>query len=148
MAALVRPRMHGVEHVHGGPDPSPIAYEIDTGDPGPTTGGLHDLAVYSMPGLLTVGNGSMRKYLEADADVTHVRAAAGTAPVGAGLTVRVKVNGVAFATVTVPAGSNTATAVPAAPAIAAGSYLTFDVTATGTTTAGSDLTVTVWGRYS
>jgi len=151
MGAAV-PRMHGLVHAKGGPDPIPgLGGELEVEDVGlPTAalGGPHDLAVYSVPGPQTVANGSMRKYVEAAAEVTLVRAALGTAPAGSGLTVRVNVNGALRATVTIPAGANTATGAPSTTSLAAGDYLTFDVTAIGSTTPGSNLTVTVWGRYA
>lgn len=149
MGAAV-PRMHGLAHVRGGPDPIKGVGEVDTDDVGVAatiSSFPDDLVVYSVPGVQTVANGTMRKYLEQAGLIIRVRAAVGVAPVGSGLTVRMNVNGVSRATVTIPAGTNTATVVPASTALAAGDYVTFDVTAVGSGPAGSELVVTVWGRY-
>lgn len=101
------------------------------------------IAAFSASGQLTVRSGQHRWYNDTgqDRQVQTVRAAVGTAPAGSGLVVDLLRNGTSLATVTVPDGSTTATATPAA-TIAAGDYLTVDITQIGATVPGSDLTVT------
>lgn len=79
-------------------------------------------------------------------NVTAIRASVGTAPTGAALVVAGKKNGVAFSTpltASIASGTNTAVTAAAGQTVAVGDYLTVDVTAVGTTVAGSDLTVQI-----
>jgi len=62
------------------------------------------------------------------------------APAGAALVVVVYVNGVVYATITVPAGATSAS-VTTSTQIMAGQLIRVDVTAVGTTYPGSDMTV-------
>ena len=65
------------------------------------------------------------------------------APVGAGLTVVTKRNGVTIATTTVLAGTTSASTIPTAILLTQGDTLTSDITAIGSTTPGSDVLLTV-----
>lgn len=65
-----------------------------------------------------------------------------TGPVGADASVQVNKNGSSAATITVTAGTNNANTSPAL-VVADGDFLDFDITAVGTTVAGSDATLTV-----
>ena len=62
------------------------------------------------------------------------------APAGAALVVVVYVNGVVYATITVPAGATSAS-VATSTQIVAGQLIRVDITAVGTTYPGSDMTV-------
>ena len=82
--------------------------------------------------------------------ITGVRASVGTAPVGASILVDVNKNGVTIFTTqsnrpTIPAAGTTddANAIDV-PAVSAGEFLTVDIDQVGSTTPGSDLTVTIY----
>jgi hypothetical protein len=67
----------------------------------------------------------------------------GTAPTGSGLTVVVKRSGTTLATVTVAAGATSGSDTGLSTALAKGDLLTADITAVGSTVAGSDVLVTI-----
>jgi len=106
---------------------------------------------FSKTGTLAVTTGTQRLYNDTGRTLTltAVRAAVGTAPTGSGVTVDVKKNGTTIFTTgtnkpTIAANAVTATAAGIdVTSWLAGDYLTVDITAVGSTTAGSDLTVTV-----
>lgn len=77
--------------------------------------------------------------------VRDVFARLALAPAGAGITITVKRNGAAYATVTIPAGQTVSNTVSGAAlaALQPGDLLTFDITGVGSTYPGSDLTVVV-----
>lgn len=114
--------------------------ELSTTGPQGATG--PHLPTFSRTGLLTPTVGSGRYYLDAPSTVTFVRAAVGTAPVGASLVVGVNVDGVQQTTVTILAGQYTGTRIVTIP-VAANGYLTVDILSVGSSVAGSDLTVTL-----
>jgi hypothetical protein len=107
------------------------------------------LLPFSNTGTLAVTTGTHRLYLEHPGTITSVRAAVGTAPVGASVIVDVKKNGTTIFTTsghrpTIAASTFTALATGIdVPTVSAGDYLTVDITQIGSTTAGADLTVTV-----
>jgi hypothetical protein len=67
----------------------------------------------------------------------------GTGPTGSGLTVVVKRSGTTLATVTVAAGATSGSDTGLSTALAKGDLLTTDITAVGSTVAGSDVLVTI-----
>lgn len=103
----------------------------------------------SVLGPVTVATGNLRLYNDTGVAlaINKVRLACGTAPAGSAIIVDVKKNGVSlFPTTAKPsiaAASNTGTAVPDVTAWADGEYLTVDIVQIGSTTPGSNLTVTV-----
>jgi hypothetical protein len=132
----LKPTTHGRDHEHGGADPQRIHYE-NVG----AAGAAADIIPYSVSGPLAAATGGLRWYAPTDGTITLVHVSVGTAPAGSGITVQVNRNGTSLGTVTIPVGSHTNTFTPASPAYVAGDYFTVDVTAVGTTTAGSDLVV-------
>lgn len=104
---------------------------------------------FAVSGSLSVQTGRSRIYLEGNYTVESVRAAVNTAPTGAAVIVDVNKNGVTLYTTqanrpSIAAAANSATGnSPAITTFAAGDYLTVDVDQVGSTTPGSDLTVTV-----
>lgn len=112
----------------------------------PTAITTPDVFVFSRTGAITVSTGSTRLYndIGRTRTVTAIRAALGTAPTGSAATFQVKKNGVNFGSaVSVAAGSNTQLASGLSLSWANGEYLTLDVTAIGSTVAGSEAVVTV-----
>lgn len=99
---------------------------------------------FSMAGTLSVKNGGGRAYnlTGAARTITQLHAAVGTAPAGSAVTAAIKVNGTQVGTVSIAAGALTGTATLTASWPVDG-WVTCDVTAVGSTTAGSDLVVTV-----
>ena len=103
------------------------------------------LPMFSRSGQVEPLVGANRFYVEFPMTVTKVRASLGTAPQGSPVVVDVNKNGLSILggiPVTVAAGQFTHT-VTTSVAVAAGDYLTVDIDAVGSTTPGSDLTVTI-----
>ena len=96
---------------------------------------------YSVSGALTAHDGGLRFYALAGGRIRQVHVSVGTAPAGSGLTVRINRNGSSIGTVTIAAGDHTATFTPSPAGYSAGDYFTVDITAVGSSTAGSDLVV-------
>jgi hypothetical protein len=104
---------------------------------------------YTFTGILSPAAGQARYYNDTGRTLilTSIRAAVGTPPVGGPITVDVHRNGASIFTSpqaqpSIGDGQHTAWAGAAVP-FAPGDYLTVDVDTVGTTTPGSDLTVTV-----
>ena len=99
---------------------------------------------FSQAGILAVKPGVHRLYNDGASarTITKLRASVDTPPTGSGVTVTLKVDGTSAGTVTIAAGAGTAVSTLGAN-WPAGSYLTVDVTAVGSATPGSDLTVSV-----
>lgn len=99
---------------------------------------------------LTVTTGTNRLPIDGVYTIVGTRLMVGTAPVGANIIIDVKKNGTTiYATQanrpTIVAGQNAGGpgATPDVTALAAGDYLTVDIVQVGSTTAGSDLTVSI-----
>jgi len=93
-------------------------------------------------GTLEQTTGNTRWYAPADITITNVIARVGTAPVGADLVVDLNRNGTSNSIVTVSDGDSlsfNASSISASE----GDYLTIDINSVGSTTAGSDLNVTI-----
>lgn len=108
-----------------------------------------DMVTFALPGALSVLSGTSRLYNDSGTarQVTTVRASVGTAPTGSPVVVDVKKDGTSLYGVTAPptisAGANTGASVPDTTTWQPGEFLTVDVTAVGSSVAGSNLTVTV-----
>ena len=97
-------------------------------------------------GTLSVTTGTARWYAPRDIAITKIRPFVSTAPVGSSLRITVKKNGSSIHTLSVAAGQNNAANTVTTPIeVNEGDYLTVDVTAVGSTTAGSDLKLII--RY-
>lgn len=98
-----------------------------------------EVATFTSAGDVATFTGTMRYYFESAGTITVARASLGTAG-STTTTVVVKKNGSTLSTLNLTSASNTTTTAPSA-AVAAGDYLTVDVTAAGT--GAKDLVVTV-----
>jgi len=99
----------------------------------------------SQADTLTITTGTAKWYAPFNLSVSNVVARVGTAPQGSALVVDLKRNGISNSVITV--SSNTSVASNATSlTVSEGDYFTVDVTAIGSTTAGSDLNVTI--KYS
>ena len=106
------------------------------------------LQSYYRDGAATVASGVARWYPPNSCTINKIHVGVGVAPVGSGLTVRVNRNGASIGTVTVVAGTFTATFVPTVTTFVLGDYITVDITAIGSTTAGSAVLVQFFGKWS
>lgn len=106
-----------------------------TGAPGVTP-------VFTMQDTVGIYTGKNRFYFEATRIITNIRASVGTAPTGSPLVVAVLLNGTSIGTVSIAAGSYTATTT-LSQVVNLNDYVTVNVTSVGSTIAGSDLTVTL-----
>ncbi|MDL4812825.1 hypothetical protein [Actinomadura opuntiae] len=131
-------------------DDSPAASE-DYVDSHGGAGGAPSILPFSVTGILSVRAGTARVYNDTGRPLTlgTVRASAAVAPAGQALIVDVLLNGTSIYTTpanrpTIAAGAVTGTGgTPGVTTWAPGDYLTVDIVQVGTTTPGSDLTVTV-----
>ncbi|MUN41396.1 hypothetical protein [Actinomadura litoris] len=115
------------------------------------SGGAPSILPFSYTGILSVRTGTGRIYNDTGRALTigTVRASAATGPAGQSLIIDVHKSGTTIYTTqanrpTIAAGQVTGTGgVPDVATWAAGEYLTVDIDQVGTTTPGSDLTVTI-----
>lgn len=108
------------------------------------------LSAFSKSGTLSPSNGTLRLPVDGTYTITGTRLTVGTAPVGTSLIIDVLKNGTTIYTTqanrpTITAGSNSGGpgSTPDVTGLAAGDYLTINIIQVGSTTAGSDLTVTI-----
>jgi hypothetical protein len=115
----------------------------------PTGGGSTappETFAFSKAGTISVSTGTARLYNDSGVTrtVKAMRLSFGIAPAGSAATFQVKKNGTNFGSaVSVAAGSNTQLTSGLTLSWLAGEYLTIDVAAVGSTTAGSDATFTL-----
>jgi hypothetical protein len=115
--------------------PAVVGAKGDAGAPGVTP-------IFTMQDTLAVRTGVSRFYFESTRTLVSARASVNTAPTGSAVVVLIKINGTAVGTISIAAGTNTATTT-INQAVNLNDYATVDVTSVGSTTAGSDLTVTL-----
>lgn len=110
------------------------------------TGSTGLMPVFTRQGTVTTGLSGSRFYVERSGTVSVVRASVGTAPTGSALTVDVLKNGVSIlsSAISIAAGTNTATGTISSSSVSSGDYFTVNVTGVGSSTAGANLTVSVY----
>jgi len=120
-------------------------YELDAEKA--STASLKYEITYSKNGVLSASTGNIRRYITEAGTIqsgSNVSiASVGTAPTGSAIALVLKKNGSSIATASISAGSNTATWSFTNTTLAAGDYLTMDVSSVGSTVAGSDLFSTI-----
>lgn len=116
----------------------------------PRVGKKYQTFVFAKEGVLAVASGVSRLYTDETYVIEQVRASVNTPPAGASIIVDVHKNGTTIFTTqsrrpTISAGGNTAINSGAIEGFTIGNddYLTVDVDQIGSSTPGSDLTVTV-----
>lgn len=115
----------------------------------PTRSLTADMQTYSVAGPLVAIAGTLRFYVDGSWTITSVRASVGTAPAGASIIVDVQKNGTTIFTTTanrptIAAAANTGlSGTPDVTGLVTGDYLTISVLQVGSTTAGSDLIVSI-----
>jgi len=98
-------------------------------------------ASWHLSGTVATGNSQGMRWMPPQkVRIERVQLSAGTAPTGAALNVRFKVNGSTFATASLPISNSKATASASGDA-GSNDVITLDVTQVGSTVAGSNLTV-------
>lgn len=95
-------------------------------------------------GDLTVTTGTDRSYVPYSITLTKIVARVDTAPTGSGVTVDLLKNGSSINTITINDGATKATNDPLSLALVEDDYLTINVTQVGSTTSGSNLTLTLY----
>ena len=94
-------------------------------------------------GTLYVLNGSARWYAPRAVTIQSMAAYVQTAPVGSSLSLRVNKNGSSIQTPTITTGNTSGSLTGLSDTMNAGDYLTVDITAVGSGTAGSDLNLVI-----
>lgn len=109
-------------------------------------GAIHHAARWYIAGTLSVGNNLGEEIrIQADGRLDRLDVRVKTAPTGNDLKVRLRRANAAAATVTIPAGEQSA-GIPLGALCSAGDILTIDVTQIGSGTAGANLSVCVTYR--
>lgn len=127
--------LHASTHAPGGSDPITPRLMLPT---------------FTKNGVLFVDTGTLRLPIDATYTIVGVRLMVGTAPVGSSIILDVNKNGTTIFTTqanrpTIAAGANAGGpgTTPNVTSLAAGDYITVDIDQVGSTTAGSDLTVSI-----
>lgn len=92
-------------------------------------------------GTLAVTTGEARWYAPYNIATNSIKAYVETAPVGSAISITVNKNGSSAATPSISAGATSATEITTPITMSEGDYLTVDITAVGSTTAGENLNV-------
>jgi len=93
------------------------------------------------PAQVKVGVNKYAFAFEATLTAYHATMGVGLPPVGSDLTADILVNGSVVATLTMPDGDEWLPPVPLNIPVSEGDYITVDITAVGSTSAGSNLTI-------
>lgn len=115
---------------------------VDITSPGPqgATGAPGLVPIFSRQNEISPVTGNTRFYFDSTRIISQVRASLGTAPTGSDATFDTLVNGVSIGTVTIAAGTNTAT-LALSKTVYANDYATVSILSVGSTISGSDLTL-------
>jgi len=92
-------------------------------------------------GTLAVTTGTARWYAPYNLATNSIKAYVETAPVGSAISITVNKNGTSAATPSISAGATSATEITNPITMSEGDYLTVDITAVGSTTAGENLNI-------
>lgn len=92
-------------------------------------------------GTLAVTTGTARWYAPYNLATNSIKAYVETAPVGSAISITVNKNGTSAATPSISAGATTSSEITSAVTLSEGDYLTVDITAVGSTTAGENLNI-------
>lgn len=92
-------------------------------------------------GTLAVTTGTARWYAPYNLATNSIKAYVETAPVGSAISITVNKNGTSAATPSISAGATTSSEITSAITLSEGDYLTVDITAVGSTTAGENLNI-------
>lgn len=109
---------------------------------------LYQVQVFTVPGVLSVGQGRAKIVYPGAVTLSKVRATVGTVPLGSEIIVDVNKNGTTVFTnqanrPKIYAGQSTVVAIPNVTVISPEDYLTVDIDAVGSVFAGENLTVQI-----
>lgn len=151
---IVRPQADTSTSVNSSVTGTERTIYIEQGTRGPTgaqgpAGIGKTVQTFTAPGTLSVYTGKSRFYCPVNFTIGAISVAVGSPPVGSGLTVDVNRNGTTIFTTqanrpTIASGQYTDLSnTPNVVNLLAGDYLTVDIDAVGSSSAGSDLTVII-----
>lgn len=115
---------------------------IDVTSPGPqgATGSPGLVPIFTRQNQLSTVVGNSRFYFDSTRVISQIRASVGTPSTGSPVVVDTLINGASMGTVSIPAGSNTAT-LATNKTVNLNDYATVSILSVGSTLAGSDLTL-------
>jgi hypothetical protein len=126
-------------------DGDTLVYDVSTQTWIPIVRALSISSIFSRQGNLTIATGTQRLYVEKSGILSIVRASVGTPSQGSSIIVDILKNGttVLGSSISLEAGSFTATGTIANTSVTAGDYFTVNILQVGSITAGANLTVTL-----
>ena len=126
-----------------GVDSGSVSAIVDSDYVSARVGSTEQHTTLTQNGTLYVLNGSARWYAPRAVTIQSMTAYVQTAPVGSSLSLRVNKNGSSIQTPTITAGNTSGSLTGLSDTMNAGDYLTVDVTAVGSSTAGADLNLVI-----
>ena len=126
-----------------GVDSGSVSAIVDSDYVSARVGSTEQHTTLTQNGTLYVLNGSARWYAPRAVTIQSMAAYVQTAPVGSSLSLRVNKNGSSIQTPTITTGNTSGSLTGLSDTMNAGDYLTVDVTAVGSSTAGSDLNLVI-----
>ena len=135
-SAYVSARVSGV-------DSASVSAIVDSNYVSARVGSTEQHTTLTQNGTLYVLNGSARWYAPRAVTIQSMAAYVQTAPVGSSLELRVNKNGSSIQTPTITTGNTSGSLTGLSDTMNAGDYLTVDITAVGSSTAGSNLNLVI-----
>ena len=126
-----------------GVDSASVSAIVDSDYVSARVGSTEQHTTLTQNGTLYVLNGSARWYAPRAVTIQSMAAYVQTAPVGSSLSLRVNKNGSSIQTPTITTGNTSGSLTGLSDTMNAGDYLTVDITAVGSGTAGSDLNLVI-----
>ena len=126
-----------------GVDSGSVSAIVDSDYVSARVGSTEQHTTLTQNGTLYVLNGSARWYAPRAVTIQSMAAYVQTAPVGSSLSLRVNKNGSSIQTPTITTGNTSGSLTGLSDTMNAGDYLTVDITAVGSGTAGSDLNLVI-----
>ena len=126
-----------------GVDSGSVSAIVDSDYVSARVGSTEQHTTLTQNGTLYVLNGSARWYAPRAVTIQSMAAYVQTAPVGSSLSLRVNKNGSSIQTPTITTGNTSGSLTGLSDTMNAGDYLTVDITAVGSSTAGADLNLVI-----
>lgn len=135
-SAYISSRVSGV-------DSASVSAIVDSNYVSARVGSTEQHTTLTQNGTLYVLNGSARWYAPRAVTIQSMAAYVQTAPVGSNLELRVNKNGSSIQTPTITTGNTSGSLTGLSDTMNAGDYLTVDITAVGSSTAGANLSLVI-----
>jgi len=126
-----------------GVDSASVSAIVDSNYVSARVGSTEQHTTLTQNGTLYVLNGSARWYAPRAVTIQSMAAYVQTAPVGSSLELRVNKNGSSIQTPTITTGNTSGSLTGLSDTMNAGDYLTVDITAVGSSTAGANLSLVI-----